>query len=113
MQYTDFFNLTFCKSVLTLDIRVTHPNCASNEYKHLNQIYQEHEKAKRSAYEERVLKSTSNDKREGARADLKICIELDLLRNRSLTRDLFFCAIGLAWYLAVFLPSRSYPRLFA
>lgn len=39
------------------DIRVTHPNCASNEYKHLNQIYQEHEKAKRSAYEERVLQA--------------------------------------------------------
>ena len=39
------------------DIRVTHPNCASNEYKPLKQIYQEHEKAKRSAYEERVLQA--------------------------------------------------------
>ena len=39
------------------DIRVTHPNCASNEYKNLSQIYQEHEKAKRSAYEERVLQA--------------------------------------------------------
>ena len=39
------------------EIRVTHPNCASNEYKHLNQIYQEHEKARRSAYEERVLQA--------------------------------------------------------
>ena len=39
------------------DIRVTHANCESNEYKRLNQIYQEHEKAKRSAYEERVLQA--------------------------------------------------------
>ena len=36
---------------------MTHPNCASNEYKNLSQIYQEHEKAKRSAYEERVLQA--------------------------------------------------------
>ena len=39
------------------DIRVTHPNCASNEYKDLKQIYMEHENAKRVAYEERVLQA--------------------------------------------------------
>ena len=39
------------------DIRVTHPNCVSNEYKDLQQIYTEHEKAKKDAYEERVIQS--------------------------------------------------------
>ena len=39
------------------DIRVTHPNCASNEFKDLKQIYHEHEKAKKDAYEERVLQA--------------------------------------------------------
>ena len=36
---------------------MTHPNYASNVYKNLGQIYLEHEKAKRSAYEERVLQA--------------------------------------------------------
>ena len=39
------------------DIRVTHPNCASNEFKDLKQIYSEQEKAKKDAYEERVVQA--------------------------------------------------------
>jgi hypothetical protein len=39
------------------DIRVTHPNCASNEFKNLKQIYSEQEKAKKDAYEERVVQA--------------------------------------------------------
>ena len=39
------------------DIRVTHPNCASNEFKDLEQIYSEQVKAKKDAYEERVLQA--------------------------------------------------------
>ena len=39
------------------DIRVTHPNCASNEFKDLKMIYSEQEKAKKDAYEERVVQA--------------------------------------------------------
>ena len=42
---------TFC------DIRVTHPNYASNEFKDLKNIYSEQEKAKNHAYEERVVQA--------------------------------------------------------
>ena len=39
------------------DIRVTHPNCLSNIGKPVADIYVEHQKAKKSEYEERVLQS--------------------------------------------------------
>ena len=39
------------------DVRVTHPNCASNEYKTLPEIYKEHENQKKAMYEERVLQA--------------------------------------------------------
>jgi hypothetical protein len=39
------------------DIRVTHPNCLSNIGKPVADIYVEHQKAKKSEYEERVLES--------------------------------------------------------
>ena len=40
-----------------MDVRVTHPNCKSNVFKPLAQVYAEHEKAKKDAYEERVRES--------------------------------------------------------
>ena len=40
-----------------MDVRVTHPNCDTNAFKPLTQIYQEHEKAKKDMYEERVRES--------------------------------------------------------
>ena len=39
------------------DVRVTHPNCKTNIFKPLAQVYAEHEKAKKDAYEERVRES--------------------------------------------------------
>ena len=39
------------------DIRVTHPNCASNEFKDLKQIYSDQEKVKKDAHEERVVQA--------------------------------------------------------
>ena len=39
------------------DVRVTHPNCDSNVYKSPDQLYKEHEKSKKDAYEQRVLDS--------------------------------------------------------
>ena len=39
------------------DIRVTHPNCPSNVYKTLPQLYKEHETEKKNKYGERVLES--------------------------------------------------------
>ena len=39
------------------DIRVTHPNCLSNIGKPVADIYVEHQKAKKSEYQERVLQS--------------------------------------------------------
>ena len=39
------------------DVRVTHPNCKTNVFKPLAQVYAEHEKAKKDAYEERVRES--------------------------------------------------------
>ncbi len=39
------------------DIRVTHPNCDTNAFKTLSKIYEEHERSKKVAYEERVLQS--------------------------------------------------------
>ncbi len=37
------------------DVRVTHPNCETNVYKSLSQVYQEHEKEKKASYEQRIL----------------------------------------------------------
>ena len=42
------YERTFC------DVRVTHPNCPSNVFKPIDDIYKEHEAAKRKEYEERV-----------------------------------------------------------
>ena len=42
------FERTFC------DVRVTHPNCPSNVFKPIDDIYKEHETAKKKEYEERV-----------------------------------------------------------
>ena len=42
------YERTFC------DVRVTHPNCPSNVFKPIDDIYKEHETAKRKEYEERV-----------------------------------------------------------
>eukprot|EP00794_Sanderia_malayensis_P004398 gene4398-4986_t len=39
------------------DVRVTHPNCETNSYKHLDTIYKENEREKKNKYEERVLQS--------------------------------------------------------
>ena len=39
------------------DVRVTHPNCPSNVFKPLPQLYKEHETAKKKEYEERILQS--------------------------------------------------------
>eukprot|EP00794_Sanderia_malayensis_P021051 gene21051-23106_t len=39
------------------DVQVTHSNCESNSYKHLDTIYQENEREKKNKYEERVLQS--------------------------------------------------------
>ena len=45
------FERTFC------DVRVTHPNCPSNVFKPIADIYKEHEAAKKREYEERVLQT--------------------------------------------------------
>ena len=45
------FERTFC------DVRVTHPNCPSNVFKPVADIYKEHEAAKKREYEERVLQT--------------------------------------------------------
>ena len=39
------------------DVRVTHPNCETNVYKSPDQVYKEHEKAKKDLYEQRILES--------------------------------------------------------
>ena len=39
------------------DVRVTHPNCKTNIFKPLAQVFAEHEKAKKDTYEERVRES--------------------------------------------------------
>ena len=40
-----------------IDIRVTHPNCPSNVFKPIANIYREHEHSKKAEYEERILQS--------------------------------------------------------
>ena len=37
------------------DVRVTHPNCPSNVYKTIPQLYEKHESEKKAEYSERVL----------------------------------------------------------
>lgn len=39
------------------DVRITHPNCDSNAFKPLKKIYEDHEKEKKTVYEERVIHS--------------------------------------------------------
>ena len=39
------------------DVRVTHPNCDTNVLKPLAKVYEEHQKAKKDMYEERVRES--------------------------------------------------------
>ena len=39
------------------DVRVTHPNCDTNLFKPLSQLYSEHESEKKRTYEERVIEA--------------------------------------------------------
>ena len=39
------------------DVRVTHPSCESQIHKPLSQVYQDHEREKKRAYEERIIES--------------------------------------------------------